>query len=210
MNVMTATDPFNRNVFTQGVPKPLTDSERKTISTNSGASASVSTVSTSQPGVVQPSASATNLLGIPNGSNTANPIGSTLILNQNLVQDTIMPKTEKDDFTQSSSNQIVVLNNVTHANGISSNISQHKGSVLTGQSMEQDNNRSASSSPIKSSSRSARRKAEDNLISEQPPAKKNGQKSKSDMTDEEKRRNFLERNRQGNLVNHIYHILIKV
>ncbi|RGB34842.1 hypothetical protein C1646_613590, partial [Rhizophagus diaphanus] len=29
--------------------------------------------------------------------------------------------------------------------------------------------------------------------------KKNGQKSKSDMTDEEKRRNFLERNRQAAL-----------
>jgi hypothetical protein len=112
-----------------------------------------------------------------------------------------MPKTEKDDFTQSSSNPIVVLNNVTHTNGISSNISsQHKGSVISNQSMEHDSSRSASSSPIKSSPRSARRKAEDNLISEQPPVKKNGQKSKSDMTDEEKRRNFLERNRQGNLV----------
>jgi len=202
--VMSAADPFNRGgVFTQGVPKPLTDSERKTISTNSGATVSVSGVSTlptSQSGVVQPSVSATNLLGMTNGSNAAAMTTNPLVLNRNLVQDTIMPKTEKDDFTQSSSNPLVVLNNVTHTNGINSNItSQHKGSVITGQSMEHDSSRSASSSPIKSSSRNARRKAEDNLISEQPPVKKNGQKSKSDMTDEEKRRNFLERNRQAAL-----------
>jgi ATF/CREB family transcription factor len=212
-----ATDHFNRSVFTQGVPKPLTDSERKTISTNSGSTVSVSGVSgvsgvstlpTSQSGVVQPSVSATNLLGMTNGSNVNAMATNQLVLNRGLVQDAIMPKTEKDDFTQSSSNPIVVLNNVTHANGISTNItSQHKGSVLTSQSMEHDSSRSPSSSPIKSGSRSARRKAEDSLISEQPPVKKNGQKSKSDMTDEEKRRNFLERNRQGNLVNNIHHIL---
>ncbi|GBC00677.1 hypothetical protein RclHR1_03940003 [Rhizophagus clarus] len=201
--VMTATDPFNRNVFTQGVPKPLTDSERKTISTNSGATVSVSGVSTlptSQSGVVQPAVPATNLLGMTNGSNVATIATNPLVLNRGL-QEAIMPKTEKDDFTQSSSNPIVVLNNVTHTNGINSNItSQHKGSVLTtNQSAEQDSSRSASSSPIKSSSRNARRKADDNLISEQPPVKKNGQKSKSDMTDEEKRRNFLERNRQAAL-----------
>ncbi|CAB5206158.1 unnamed protein product [Rhizophagus irregularis] len=186
---MATTDPFNRNVFTQGVPKPLTDSERKTISTNSGAT--VSGVPTSQSGVVQPSVSATNMLGMTNGSMAA--------MATNPLVHTIMPKTEKDDFTQSSSNPIVVLNNVTHTNGISSNISsQHKGSVITSQSMDHDSSRSASSSPIKSP-RNARRKAEDNLISEQPPVKKNGQKSKSDMTDEEKRRNFLERNRQAAL-----------
>lgn len=191
-------DPFSRNVFTQGVPKPLTDSERKTISTNSGSVSGVSAVSTSQPGVVQPGVSSvatTNLLGMTNGSSAAPAIvTNSLLLNRGM--DTIIPKPEKDDFTQSASNSIVILNNGTHTNGISS---QHKGSVLSDHSMEHDSSRSPSSSPIKSSSRSLRRKAEDNLMSEQPPAKKNGQKSKSEMTDEEKRRNFLERNRQGNL-----------
>ncbi|RIA93280.1 hypothetical protein C1645_735663 [Glomus cerebriforme] len=197
-NSTNAPDHFSRNVFTQGVPKPLTDSERKTISTNSGASVSVSGVSTvpsSQPGVVQSSVATTNLLGMNNGSNAS--ASAMAIISRNLMTDNIMPKTEKDEFTQSS-NSIVVLNG-THTNGISSNISQHKGSVLTGQSIDHDSSRSPSSSPIKSSSRNARRKAEDNLISDQPPSKKNGQKSKSDMTDEEKRRNFLERNRQAAL-----------
>jgi hypothetical protein len=119
-----------------------------------------------------------------------NPL-QTVIINRGIVSDGIIPKTEKDDFTQSS----IVLNNGTHANGISS---QHKGSVLS-QSMDDDSSRSPSLSPIKGSSRSLRRKAEDGLMSEQPPLKKNGQKSKSEMTDEEKRRNFLERNRQGDL-----------
>jgi len=228
MNVMTlsnsanATDPFGRNMFAQ---KPLTESERKTINTESVTS--VSGISTSQPGVIQSGVSATNLLGINNGSNTVapaanvmvtNPLGQTLMvagttLNRNMmtssqqdainrnvsiISDAIMPKPEKDDFTESANNTIVVLNNGSqHTNGISSNIPQHKGSILTGQPMEQDD-RSTSSSPIKGIARSARRKAEDSLISEQSPSKKNGQKSKSDMTDEEKRRNFLERNRQGN------------
>ncbi|CAI2165621.1 16783_t:CDS:2 [Funneliformis geosporum] len=200
MNVMTlsnaanATDPFGRNVFAQNVQKPLTDSDRKTISDSV---TSVSGASTSQPGVLQSGVNATNLLGITNGSNTVapsasvmvtNPLGQTVMvanpaLNRNMLasnqqdtinrnvsmmSDTIMPKTENDDFTDSA----IILNNGTHSNGISSNISHHKGSVLT---------------------------AEDSLISEQPPSKKNGQKSKSDMTDEEKRRNFLERNRQAAL-----------
>lgn len=209
LNPSNTTDPFNRSVFTQGVPKPLTDSERKTISANPGNSvgvSGVSTVSTSQPGVVQPGVSSvatTNLLGLPNGSNAAAsatnvmPLAQTVIINRNIMSDTIVPKTEKDDFTHSANNPIVVLNG-THANGISS---QHNGSVLTSQPMDHDSNssRSASSSPIKSSSRNLRRKADDNLISEQPPSKKNGQKSKSEMTDEEKRRNFLERNRQAAL-----------
>lgn len=230
MNVMTlssaanATDHYGRNVFAQNVQKPLTDSDRKTISDSV---TSVSGTSTSQPGVIQSgvsSVNATNLLGINNGSSTGaptasvmvtNPLGHTVMvanptLNRNMMtstqqdsinrnvsmmSDTIMPKTEKDDFTESA----IILNNGTHSNGISSNISHHKGPVLTGQSMDHDDDRSDSSSPIKSIPRSVRRKAEDGLISEQPPAKKNGQKSKSDMTDEEKRRNFLERNRQAAL-----------
>jgi len=148
----------------------------------------------------------TNLIGMTNGSNTSAPatnviVTNPLLINRGIVSDTIMPKPEKDDFTQSASNSIVVLNNGTHGthtNGISS---QHKGSILTSQSMEMehDSSRSPSASPIKGSSRSLRRKAEDSLMSEQPPAKKNGQKSKSEMTDEEKRRNFLERNRQAAL-----------
>src|SRR5947207_10267605 len=102
---LPVSDPFSRNVFTQGVPKPLTDSERKTISTNSGSVSGVSAVSTSQPGVVQPGVSSvatTNLLGMTNGSSAM--VANPLLLSRGIVSDTIIPKPEKDDFTQSASN----------------------------------------------------------------------------------------------------------
>ncbi|CAG8625782.1 13954_t:CDS:2, partial [Acaulospora colombiana] len=223
LSTVNATDQFGRNVFTQGIPRTLTDSERK-IATNSVTSISVPTT---QPGVIQPGVTATlpstNLLNLSNGTSVSSSmighqnllVGGSAINNRNmlastqdtisnaLIPDTIMPKTEKDDFVSQTNGNMNIMNNGRQSNGINSGLLAHKASSLS-DSMDEDSvsspqsNKMNTSNSLKSGSRGARRKAEEPLVNEQP-SKKNGQKVKSEMTEEEKRKNFLERNRQAAL-----------
>ncbi|CAG8526570.1 19453_t:CDS:2 [Gigaspora margarita] len=221
-------DPFVRNTYNQSVPRSLSDSDRKSIPSNPTTSAPpVNNVSTSQSGVIQPGLPSTNILNISNGSSTStsnvivqNPLNQSVLVtnstlnNRNMVcapqqdlisrntiiSDTIMTKTENDDFTSHSNNVITNLPNGRHSNTINSTIPSRKSSIMSVDSMDDElSNKLGSSSSMKSSPRNSRRKAEESLVKEQPPSKKNGQKVKNEMTDEEKRRNFLERNRQAAL-----------
>ncbi|CAG8599220.1 1461_t:CDS:2 [Acaulospora morrowiae] len=217
-----ATDPYGRNVFTQGIPRTLTDSERK-ITTNSVTSVSVPKT---QSGVIQPGVTtlpSTGLLNMSNGTSVSSSsmighqnvlVGNSTINNRNmlaastqdtisnaLISETIMPKTEKDDFSSQTNNTLNALNNGRQSNGINSSLLTHKASSLS-DSMDEESIISSkinSSSSLKSGARGTRRKAEEPLINEQPSSKKSGQKVKNEMTEEEKRKNFLERNRQAAL-----------
>ncbi|CAG8552891.1 23587_t:CDS:2, partial [Dentiscutata erythropus] len=214
-----STDPYGRGNFN----RPLSDSDRKSIPSNPTTSAPpVTNVSTSQSGVIQPGLPTTNILNMTNGSSTSsapnvivqNPLNQSVLVtnptlnNRNMVcapqqdlisrnpiiPDTILPKTENDDFPSHSNNIITNLPNGRHTNPINTNIPTRKSSIMS-DSMDEDSPiKMGSSSSMKSSPRSSRRKAEEALVKEQPPSKKNGQKVKNEMTDEEKRRNFLERN----------------
>jgi len=64
------------------------------------------------------------------------------------------------------------------------------------------------SSP-KSSKTNHRRKASDDLT-DQPAQKKSNQKTKNDLSDAEKRKNFLERNRQGMIIitSILFHVFV--
>ncbi|CAG8520682.1 2244_t:CDS:2 [Dentiscutata heterogama] len=219
-----STDPFGRGNFN----RPLSDSDRKSIPSNPATSAPpVTNVSTSQSGVIQPGLPTTNILNMTNGSSTSsasnvivqNPLNQSVLVtnptlnNRNMVcapqqdlisrnpiiSDNILPKTENDDFPSHSNNIITNLHNGRHSNTINSNIPTRKSSIMSDSMDEDSSNKLGSSSSMKSSPRSSRRKAEEPLVKEQPPSKKNGQKVKNEMTDEEKRRNFLERNRQAAL-----------
>ncbi|KAG9284042.1 hypothetical protein G9A89_022816 [Geosiphon pyriformis] len=245
-------DPFGRNVFTtQGVPRPLTDSERNKIASNPAtvAASTNSNSSVSQQGgvpstisVIPSSVTGSALMNMGTGatkttSNTnlmvANPVpnqsvmfSNTTIANRGIlsvaqqmqesqhrtISDAVVPKTENDDLVSLENNHNLFLSrNGGYSNAMSGSVSV-AASTSTASSDDgyedesYDNldshidSHKVSNPSTPSSSRSRRRKAEDNL-SDQPPSKKSNQqqKVKNDLTDEEKRRNFLERNRQAAL-----------
>ncbi|RHZ46645.1 hypothetical protein Glove_610g9 [Diversispora epigaea] len=191
---------------TQGVMSTLSSSSSNILNMSNATSATSSNVMVNNPlnhqnNVLVGNSSINNL----NNRNVLKVSTQDIINRSNvLIPETIMPKTEKEDLVHSNNNNnnnnnnnVNVLNNGRQSNGINTN----KPLSPLSDSMDEDSvplNKMNNMNILKSGSRGARRKAEEQLINDHSQ-KKHGQKVKNEMTDEEKRRNFLERNRQAAL-----------
>ncbi|CAG8556590.1 10527_t:CDS:2 [Diversispora eburnea] len=192
-------DSFVRNVFGSGVSR-ITENDR-VMSTLPSNLLNMSNATSA------PSSSSTNVMvtntlnhqtSVLLGNSAINNLNNRNVLKVstqdiiNRIPETIMPKTEKEDLVHSNNNNVSVLNNGRQSNGINA----HKPLSPLSDSMDEDSvplTKMGNLNILKSGSRGARRKAEEQLINDHSQ-KKHGQKVKNEMTDEEKRRNFLERN----------------
>ncbi|CAG8575555.1 13355_t:CDS:2, partial [Ambispora gerdemannii] len=130
------------------------------------------------------------LINIPNGSSNPTSTTNSLVPNQLVTQ----------------AQAVIVNNSNVNNRATSSAASSDDGfedDSFDGIDPQMNINISTSSSSNrKSGVRNGRRKTEDNLTDQQPPSKRANtqqQKPKEEMSMEEKRRNFLERNRQAAL-----------
>nr|CAG8536958.1 1237_t:CDS:2 [Entrophospora candida] len=191
------------NMFSsQGV---LMDSDRKTVATSKTIGKPlINSVPNITVTADNNKISSTQSTDLSNGSTNVmitNQIGHQTDIN-------IIPKSEKDTYNNMSNtnNPIAILQNNNNSNIINNS---DDDDISTTNTTLQKNITSFDQEPLSPQDKinshnhhksvPRRRKTDDFPMGEQSPTKKSNQKTKNELTDEEKRRNFLERNRQAAL-----------
>ncbi|CAG8478110.1 5633_t:CDS:2 [Paraglomus brasilianum] len=126
-------------------------------------------------------------------------------MNDESATDVVPTKTEREDYGSNTlTNSTTTLSTRSRSTKSKTNgvrppsPTDHNTTSSEEESDDGHSNDLYTSSP-KNSKTSHRRKASDDLM-DQPAQKKSNQKTKNDLSDAEKRKNFLERNRQGMII----------